>query len=292
MPLLGAHVSAAGGLAQALYRGKKAGCQVIQIFTCNPARWHSRDLSESEIEDFHNAGKDTSVIPVAAHDSYLINMASPRSEIREKSFTAFLNEMKRAEVLLIPYVVMHPGSHMGEGEKAGIEHISDSLKKIVDMTGDSHVKILLETTAGQGNNLGYSFEQLGRIIEQTDAPERMGICMDTCHVFAAGYDFRTAVTYNELIRRFDETIGLHFLKLFHLNDSKKDCGSRVDRHEQLGHGFIGKEALALFLRDPRFNDLPFLIETPKGKNDKGIDWDVANLDLLRSLCCSGPQVQK
>lgn len=281
MPLLGAHMSISGGLDRALLRGKEAGCRVIQIFTRNTSQWNARPLSKAEVEAFQRAREETSVEPVAVHDSYLINLASSRADVRERSFGALLDEMERARRLEIPFLVIHPGSHLGDGEESGLKKIAEALKRILDRTSRTRVKILLETTAGQGTNLGYRFEHLARIMKLTGARERMGVCLDTCHVFAAGYDFRTAGSYRKLIREFDDIIGLRRLKLFHVNDSKKDLGSRVDRHEHPGHGFIGKKGLSFFLRDPVFRDLPFVIETPKGKNEKGVDLDVTNLKALK-----------
>jgi len=283
MTLLGAHMSIKGGLFKSLIRGKKAGCQVIQIFTRNTSRWSSRPLSQNEIDAFIKTGKETSVIPVAAHDSYLINLASANADVREKSFHALLDEMERVERLDIPYLVMHPGSHLGDGEKPGLKRISDALNKAYEKAPNLGVEILLETTAGQGTNLGYRFEHLAEILERTDNNKRLGVCLDTCHVFAAGYDFRTEESYRELIKNFDEIIGLNHLKLFHLNDSKKELGSKIDRHEHLGHGYIGREGLSFFLRDPRFRDIPFVLETPKGQDENGVDWDAVNLDFCNTL---------
>lgn len=283
MPLLGAHTSIKGGLDRAFFRGREAGCQVIQIFTRNATRWISKPLAPAEIDAFHKAREETSIEPVAAHDSYLINLASPRADVGMKSLDALLDEMKRAEDLRIPYLVMHPGSHMGGGEEKGLRRISESLDRIYDRRSHSSVKILLETTAGQGSSLGYRFEHLAEIMARTDARERLGVCVDTCHIFAAGYDFRAVETYEELIRKIDATVGLNHLRLLHINDAKKGLGSRVDRHEHLGHGFIGEEAFSFFLRDTVFRELPFLIETPKGLDEEGFEWDVRNLKLLRRL---------
>ena len=276
-------MSISGGLSKALFRGKKRGCEVIQIFTRNPNRWISRRLSLKEIDAFDEARIETSIEPVAAHDSYLINLASPHRENREKSFHALLDEMDRAERLSIPYVVMHPGSHLGDGEKVGIKRISEALNHIFDRTSQFQVKILLETTAGQGTNLGYRFEHLAEIIGQTEAEERLGVCLDTCHVFAAGYDFRDEETYRRLVRDFDATIGLNRCRLFHINDSKKGLGSRIDRHEHIGQGSIGKRGFSFFLKSPIFRDLPFLLETPKGSDESGADRDLLNLRILRQL---------
>ena len=283
MPLIGAHVSVQGGLEKAFFRGREAGCPVIQIFTRNTTRWIAKTLSPAEIDLFYKAREETSVEPVAVHCSYLINLASPREDVRKKSFIALLDELERTECLKIPYLVIHPGSHLGDGEETGLRRIAEALNRIHDQTRDFHAKILLETTAGQGTNLGFRFEQLAEILAGTYARDRVDICLDTCHVFAAGYDFRTPDTYKKLIRSFDNTLGLKRLRLLHMNDSKRGLGSRVDRHEHLGHGFIGGEGLAFFLKDPMFKDLPFVIETPKGENQKGVGWDVLNMNFMRRL---------
>lgn len=283
MPLLGAHTSISGGLERAFLRGREAGCEVIQIFTRNASQWSSKPLSPGEIEAFNKAREETSIEPVAAHDSYLINLASPRVYLREKSLDALMGEIERAEELRIPYLVMHPGSHMGAGEEKGLRWISEALDRIYDRRSRTAVKILLETTAGQGSSLGYHFEHLAEIMARTDARECLGVCLDTCHAFAAGYDFRAADTYAEMIRKFDSVIGLNYLMLLHINDAKKGPGSKVDRHEHLGYGSIGEEAFSFFLRDPIFKELPFLIETPKGLDNEGVDWDLKNLETLRRL---------
>ena len=283
MPLLGAHMSISGGLDRAIFRGKERGCQVIQIFTRNASRWRAKALSRGEIDSFLTAREKTSVEPVAAHNSYLINLASPRVPVRKKSFHALLAEMERAERLKIPYLVIHPGSHLGDGEKIGLDRIIVALNRIFDQTSSYVLKILLETTAGQGSNLGYCFEHLARIMEGVDVPERLGVCLDTCHVFAAGYDFRTEEAYQALIKKLDAEIGLGYLKLLHINDSKNGLGSRVDRHEHLGCGLIGEKPFSFFLKDPTFKDTPFLLETPKGEDENGLDWDIRNLELMRCL---------
>ena len=283
MPLLGAHMSISGGLYKALIRGQKIGCQVIQIFTKNNNRWKSKRLSKEQVDAFDLAREKASVRPVAVHDSYLINLASPRSDVAEKSFKALLDELERAERLKIPFLVIHPGAHLGEGELRGISRISEGINRIHERTGGYHVKILLETTAGQGTNLGYRFEHLAEIIDQTVYKDRLGVCFDTCHAFAAGYDLRSPKTYRGLFRKFDAIIGINRLMLFHINDSKKALGSRVDRHEHIGAGTIGLWAFSRLLNDERFSNLPFLLETPKGKDQNGVDLDRVNLSLLRQL---------
>jgi deoxyribonuclease-4 len=283
MPLLGAHMSIAGGLHRAPLKGREAGCEAIQIFTGNRSRWKSKKLSTKEIDLFHKACEETSIPVVAAHSSYLINLASTRSHVFEKSVHALLQELERVERLQIPYLVMHPGAHVGGGEEKGLRRFAGALNRVLERTTDYRVKILLETTAGQGTTLGFRLEHLAEILEMTEFQERLGVCMDTCHAFVAGYDFRTAKAYRQFVKEFDKILGLERLKLFHINDSKSGLGSRVDRHEHPGAGFIGLKAFSFFLNDPKLAHLPFLIETPKGKNKDGLDWDGINLNLLRSL---------
>lgn len=283
MPLLGAHMSISGGLEKALFRGKACGCQVIQLFTRNPNQWVCGELSSKEIDAFHTARVQTSVVPVAAHDSYLINLASPRPENRRRSLQALQDELVRTDLLGIPYVVIHPGAHMGSGEKMGIRRIAGSLNRIFERTSKLRVRILLETTAGQGTSLGYRFEQLAEMIDQTESQDRLGVCLDTCHLFAAGYDFGDRETFNTLVRDFDASIGLSRLKVIHANDSKKERGSRIDRHEHIGQGLIGERAFSFLLKAPAFKDLPFILETPKGADAFGEDLDTLNLGVLRRL---------
>jgi deoxyribonuclease-4 len=276
-------MSIAGGLHRAPLRGKETGCEVIQVFTRNRNRWNSVKLSQKDIDLFHKACEETAILPVAAHNSYLINLASTRPHVSEKSFRALLEELERTELLKIPYLVLHPGAHLGSGERRGLRHIAEAIDRVHDRTKDYRVKILLETTAGQGTSLGYRFEHLAKILELAVSRERLGVCLDTCHVFAAGYDFRTHKTYGQLVKEFDKIVGLNRLMLFHINDSKNDLGSRVDRHEHPGSGFVGFQGFSFFLNDPRFAHLPFLIETPKGKDEKGVDLDIVNLNVLRRL---------
>ena len=283
MPLLGAHMSIAGGIQKALLRGEEAGCQVIQIFTQSPNTWTSRQLTTEDLSEFEGARQKTGIRPLSVHDSYLINLASPKTRLRQKSIDALSREMERTEALGIPLLVIHPGAHMGAGETAGLRHISESLNRVFDGSSATKVEILLETTAGQGTTLGNRLEHLSEIIDKTECRDRLGVCLDTCHIFAAGYDFRDVDSYKNLIRSVDSILGMEKLKLFHINDSKRELGSGIDRHEHPGHGAIGEEGFAFFLNDPAFENLPFILETPKGKNDHGIDWDVENLMVLRKL---------
>ncbi len=283
MPLLGAHMSIAGHPYRALLRGKEAGCRVIQIFTRNRLKWAAKSLTRSEADYFYRAREETAVIPVAIHGSYLMNLASPQSDVREKSLSLLMKEMDWAEMLQIPYLVLHPGSHMGDGEERGLERVAAILNRAIEDSSGYRVKILLETTAGQGTGLGYRFEHLADILKSTGFSKRLGVCFDTCHVFAAGYDFRTREAYGQIMENFDNIIGLDRLKLFHVNDSKTGPGSRVDRHDHPGKGLIGLEPFSFFLNDLLFSGHPFLLETPKGKDENGIDLDRVNLKRLEGI---------
>ena len=276
-------MSVAGGLERALFRGRDAGCDIIQIFTAGSRQWKPRELTGGEVDAFHRAREQTIVQPVAAHTNYLINLASPRPEVAERSVRSLEQEMVRASLLGIPYVVLHPGSHLGSGESRGLLRISEGLNRVLKAVGDRGVVLLLETTAGQGTSLGCRLEHLAEIREGVEQSHLMGVCLDTCHVFAAGYDFCTDSAYRRFIESFARTVGLDRLKLFHINDSKTPMGSRVDRHEHIGEGRIGGEALGRFLRDPRFSGHAFVLETPKGKDKKGRDSDMLNLGRLRRL---------
>jgi deoxyribonuclease-4 len=280
--LLGAHMSISGGLYKAFLRGKEVGCDTIQIFTKNSNQWKVKDLTEDEITKFKETQKETGINPVVVHDSYLINLGSPEKELLQKSREAFLVELIRCERLGIPYLVMHPGSHVGAGESEGLKQIIDSLNWVIEKAKGYHTKVLLENTAGQGTNLGYRFEHLAEILERVEEKPRFGVCMDTCHTFAAGYDIRTEEGYRKTLEDFDKIIGLNKIKTFHFNDSKKGLNSRVDRHENIGEGCLGLDAFRCFLRDERFKDIPKILETPKDKKNEA-ESDRKNLNRLREL---------
>ncbi len=277
--LIGAHMSIAGGVYKAIETGIEFDCTAIQMFTKSSNQWRAKVLEQDEIDKFLQLQEETGIFTVA-HDSYLINLGSPKKDLLKKSREAFLVEMQRCEILNIPYLVTHPGSHVGVGEEKGMEIIVESLDWLHYKTQDFKVNICLETTAGQGTNLGYKFEQIAYMIKNTEQNERLGVCMDTCHILAAGYEIRNKRAYNKTIKEFDEIIGLDRLKVLHINDSKKDLGSRVDRHEHIGEGFIGEEPFGFFLNDRRLKKLPFLLETPKGDDGK---MDIVNLGKLRKL---------
>ena len=273
-------MSISGGVDTAFDRGAQIGCDAMQIFTKNNNQWRAAPLKEDAVERYHRRQAETGITPVVAHASYLLNLATPDDALWRKSIDALLIELERCEVLYIPYLIIHPGSHMESGEDAGIARIAEALNLAHERLPDAQVKITLETTAGQGTNLGYRFEQLAAMIEGTEARDRLTVCYDTCHTLAAGYDFRTPEGYAEVFKRFDEVIGLDRLTVFHFNDSKKDLGSRIDRHAHIGQGEVGLDGFGHILNDPRFQETPMLLETPKSKD---MHEDVENLAQLRAL---------
>ena len=279
-PLLGAHMSIAGGVDKSLLLGKTVDCDAIQIFTKSSRQWAAKPYTKEEIELFRVNRKETGISKVIAHDSYLLNLGSPDRALRKRSVAAFIDELERCEVLGVSNLVAHPGSHVGAGEYEGIKTIARSLDEVHAACPGYNVKVTLEITAGQGSNLGYRFEQIANIIDATKESDRLRVCFDTEHAFAAGYDIRTQEGYERTFTEFHETIGIQVLAAFHLNDSKKEFNSRVDRHEHIGKGQIGVQAFRLLLNDKRFWGLPMCLETPKGPD---LAEDRQNLTLLRSL---------
>ena len=277
---LGAHMSIAGGVDRAIERGASIGCDTIQIFLKNNMQWTGKKLTDAEARRFRTARTRFGMMPVFAHSCYLINLAAANARIRRKSVRAVIDEIGRATAIGIPFIVMHPGAHMGIGENVGLETIAGSLDEAFRATRRSPVMIALETTAGQGTNLGYRFEHLAEILERSPFPNRLAVCVDTCHLFAAGYDIRTPKGYATTMKQLDATIGCERVVAFHLNDSKKPLGSRVDRHEDIGKGQIGLDGFRNVLRDPRWRDVPMVLETPKSDD---LHEDVENLRVLRSL---------
>jgi len=277
---LGAHMSISGGLDQAIVRGQEVGCETIQIFTRSPRQWRPRTLEDDEIERFRHKRGESGIAPVVAHDCYLINLASPDEELWRKSLAVFVEEVGHCQTLGVPYLVMHPGSHVGVGEEAGLERIAVALDRARMETPGCDVKVLLENTAGQGTNLGSTWEQLAALLTLVSDNGWLGVCFDTCHAFAAGYELRTRAGYEATWRVVDDLIGLERVEVIHLNDAKGDLGSRLDRHEHIGRGTMGLEPFRMLLNDDRFSDLPMLLETPKrpGRND-----DEENLRVLRAL---------
>ncbi len=280
MPNLGAHVSTAGGLHTAFERAATATCNVVQIFSKNQRQWNAKPLTTSDIDQFRSAHTAWGGGPLIVHDSYLINMASPDDALWERSIAAFQVELERCEQLGVQALVTHPGAHVGAGEEAGLERFGAALRRILDQGSGGTTKILLETTAGQGTCLGHSFEHLARLIELSNGHERVGICFDTCHVLAAGYDFRTPATYAATFAELERLVGLERLQAFHLNDSKGDLGSHLDRHTHIGAGNVGLEGFRLIMNDPRFAHIPMVLETPKEPDETA---DQKNLQTLRDL---------
>jgi deoxyribonuclease-4 len=277
---LGAHMSIAGGVDQSVERAAVAGCDALQLFTRNSNQWRAKPLDPAEVARFRELQEVKKIFPTVAHGSYLINLASPDPALYARSSAALGEEMDRCAVLGIPFLVTHPGSHMGAGEAEGIARIVSALDTLLDERPAQQVQVLLETTAGQGQCVGHRFEHLRDILGPLRHPGRVGVCIDTCHIFAAGYDIRTAEGYAEVMASFDSLVGLERVRAFHLNDCKKDLGCRVDRHEHIGKGFLGLEAFRHLLNDERFDGLPMLLETPKGPDLKE---DIENLAVLRSL---------
>jgi deoxyribonuclease-4 len=282
MSILGAHMSIAGGFDEAVRRAHRAGCDCLQVFTRNTNQWRARPIAADEPGRFRAALTDCRIGPVAAHASYLINLASPTPTLWRRSVEAFFLELTRAETLGIPYVVTHPGAHMGAGEKAGLARIAQALDEVHRLGRRLRVQCLLENTAGQGTTLGWRGEHLATILDRVRHPDRVGVCIDTCHLFAAGYGLSSAAAYRRTMECLDKTVGLAKIKVFHVNDSLRELGSRVDRHEHIGRGQIGLAGFRRLIRDARFQQVPMYLETPKGE-EQGEDLDVLNLRTLRAL---------
>ena len=277
---LGAHESISGGLHRAFDRARSVGCDAMQIFVKSNRSWAVKPLTDEEIALFKAKAEETGIQPVVGHTSYLLNLASPKDDLWQKSRDTLIIELERCEALDVPYLVLHPGSHVGSGEEAGLARVAQALGEVHAATPGFDAQILLETTSGQGTNLGYSFEHLAWLIEHTPEGERLGVCLDTCHIFAAGYELRTVEGYENTITTFDQVVGLARLKAIHLNDSKGELGNRKDRHEHIGQGHIGLEGFRNLLNDPRLEGLPGLLETPKGED---LHEDRENLAVLRGL---------
>jgi deoxyribonuclease-4 len=282
MPLLGAHMSIVGGYYKAVEAAAKFKMDVVQLFTKNSNQWKSRPIAQSEIDEFRSALKTTGVRFPVAHDSYLINLASPDDALWQKSTEAFTIELERAESLGLIGVVMHPGSHLESTPDEGLKRIVKALDEAHRRSRGFQTLTLLETTAGQGSNLGYRFEHLAAIANDVTAPERIGVCVDTCHIFAAGYPITTTAEYEATMQQFDRVVGIGRIRAFHLNDSLRELGSRVDRHAKIGAGKLGLEPFRHLLNDTRFAFTPMYLETPKGVED-GEELDTINLRTLRGL---------
>ncbi len=279
-------MSMAGGLSTAVERALRVRARAFQLFTKNANRWEGKPLREEEIAEFRSAWRASGLAPAAAHDSYLINLASPRHALRRRSIRALAEELGRCRDLGIPYLVVHPGAHMGHGFEDGCDRAAESLNRARDLVPAPEVSVLLETVAGQGTTLGWRFEELARIRGGVARRDLVQFCLDTCHVHAAGYDLVSERGWSETFSEFDAILGLDNLRLIHVNDSKRERGSRIDRHEHIGKGRLGVEPFRRILCDPRLRTVPKILETPKGSD--GVVMDRRNLSLLRRLAQDAP----
>jgi deoxyribonuclease IV len=294
-PLLGAHMSVAGGLPLAVDRAMAHGCEAFQIFSKNASRWVGRPVLGDEVQAFRSRLRAAGIGPVFSHASYLINLAAENPELRQMSVAAMTDELDRAEALGLDGVVLHPGCYTSGNASEGLRLVAAALLEILRSHGRGRTTILLENTAGQGTALGATFDELASIIARADGHPRIGVCLDTCHLLAAGYDIVSADGYESTFSRFSHLVGMARLKLLHLNDSKRPCGSHVDRHEHIGKGFAGLDAFRRIVNDQRFRRLPMLLETPKDEslrraNRVHVDrFDRKNLRTLRSLIGRGQE---
>ncbi len=279
----GAHLSVAGGLHMAFDAAVQVGCDCLQIFVKNQRQWAAQPLADEQIRAFRAAWGKTDVRPVVAHAGYLLNLASPDRAMRRKSIGALVDELQRCEALGVPYLVLHPGAHLGAGVAAGIRRVISSLNEVHARTPGFAAGVALETTAGQGTVLGHDIAQLGRIIDGVKSPERLTVCLDTCHLFAAGYDLSDPSDYERTLTELARHVGLHRIKCIHMNDSKHPCGSRKDRHQHITKGCLGKQAFVHLVNDRRLAAVPKILETPKGRDGRGTDLDKVNLRSLRRM---------
>lgn len=316
MPLLGAHMSVAGGFRKAVDSAAAYGMDTVQIFTHSPSQWavkpvapagkellrdgkswtkinsqwRGKPIADEEIQRFQTALAESSLVSPISHASYLINLASPDRGLWKKSVAALAVELQRAEQLGLAFVVVHPGASMTGTERAGVRRVINALNEVHRQTEKLAVRCLLENTAGQGSSLGWQFEQLAAMLSGVQQPDRFGVCIDTCHAFAAGYPLRTRDEYAATVKTIADTIGLRHVHAIHLNDSKRELGSRVDRHEHIGRGCLGLDPFAHLLNDPRFLTTPMYLETPKGRDPAtGEEWDAINLRALRAAVGNEPQ---
>jgi len=285
MPLIGAHMSIAGGYFKAVDAAAELGMNCVQLFCKNNNQWRAKEIADKDVEKFQTAIAEHQVQATLCHASYLINLASPKDDLWERSIEGLAVEMQRCEMLGIPQLVFHPGAHVDSTLEEGIARIVTAIDRLHQKQADCPTMLLLETTAGQGSSIGHKFEHLQSILQQVKDPDRLGVCVDTCHIFAAGYPISEVADFKETFKQFNKLVGIDKLKAFHLNDSKKKLGSRVDRHEHIGEGEIGAEAFRYLLNDRRFKKIPMYLETPKGEED-GVANDQRNLDKLKSLIAS------
>jgi deoxyribonuclease-4 len=284
---LGAQMSVAGGLHHAFERGAEAGCDAIMIFTKSNRQWRAKPLTNDDVKAYREAAEiHKDIYPITVHASYLINVASSKPDLWKRSYEALKVEVERAEAIGAEMLVFHPGAYVDADEERGLANIARALRRLLKETANCDVVICLETMAGQGTTLGHRFEHLARLRDQMGGDSRLGVCLDTCHVFAAGYDIRTPETYEETMRRFDDIVGLENLRCFHFNDSRFELGAGKDRHAHIGEGEIGVQGFANFVNDARWKDHAAYLETPKiEEDDEGgeIEMDVVNLKVLRDL---------
>ncbi len=278
--LIGTHVSARGGLHCAYERGTRIGCTTIQVFTKNSNQWEGRPIADEDIQKYKTAQAKATISPVVAHAAYLINLSAVNQAVLRKSRKALEDELQRCEAFGLHGLIFHPGAHMGKGEGEGIRRVAESVNLVHEKTAGFRTLTILETTAGQGSALGYRFEQLRAIIDGIEQKQRVAVCIDTCHLFAAGYPIQTESGWESTMREFDAILGFNRLAVVHVNDSRRELGSRIDRHEHIGKGRIGKEGFRMLMNDPRFRRLPKILETEKSED---MHEDVENMAVLRSL---------
>ena len=285
--MFGSHLSIAGGLHNALIEARELGMDCVQVFTKNQRQWASKPLTDEQIQLWQHHRQETGIDRVVSHDSYLINLANPGGETRKKSLALFRDELLRCEALAIGDLVTHPGSHLGGGEAAGLELIAQALDQLHEDLPGLAVITCLEVTAGQGTNLGAAFGHIERIIDTVQQPERLAVCLDTAHMLAAGYDLTSAKGCREVLGELDNSLGLDRVRVIHVNDSKAPRGSRVDRHEHIGHGHVSLDALKVIVKHPTFKQVPKILETQKAEAPDGRPWDAVNLEVLRGLVSTG-----
>ncbi len=281
--MFGSHLSVAGGLENALIEAQKLGFECVQVFTKNQRQWHAKPLTDEQVAAWKKHLKGSGIKKTVSHDSYLINLASTNRDTREKSIRLFVDEVERCEALGIPYLVTHPGAHLGLGEKKGLERVAKALDRVHKSLAGYDTLTCLEITAGQGSSLGYRFEHLREIIDRVREPERLRVCFDTAHALAAGYDLTSAAGAKSVFQEFDSVLGLDLLRVFHLNDSKVERGKRVDRHEHIGYGYVALAAFGYIVNHAKFRRVPKILETPKELDDQGEEWDVVNVRALQGL---------
>jgi deoxyribonuclease-4 len=283
MPRFGAHLSIAGGLHQALLAAQRYGFTALQLFTKSPSQWSAAPLNPEEIKAFRSLRRQLGLPRPIVHDAYLINLATPDDTLWRRSVEAFVDEIRRADAIEASDLVFHPGAHSGDGESKAVRRVIEALNEVTARSPDSKVRLLLETTAGQGSTIGHRFEHLAEILAGLRVPKRFGVCFDTCHVFAAGYSLSPESEYRRTMCQFDRIVGLRQIRVFHLNDSKRELGSRVDRHAHLGRGFLGLEPFRLLVNDRRFQTRSMIMETPKENLPEVGDMDAENFRVLQDL---------